>query len=269
VKIVILGSTGMLGHAVGHYFLKHYGENNVCLSYRDKNLSYGKHSFYFDCLESSLDIIPECDAIVNCIGVIKPFIKHSLTNAIKINALFPHQLANACRKKSSKLIHITTDCVFSGQEGEYRENAHHDCIDDYGKTKSLGEPSDTAMVLRTSIIGEELHKHASLIAWAKSQAGKTVNGFNNHQWNGMTTKQYAKVCQTILDQHFYSEGLYHLFSNAITKYYLLNLLNDQFNLNLTIENVKAPQKINRTLSTDYDLNTRLSLPTLESQIAEL
>jgi len=133
----------------------------------------------------------------------------------------------------------------------------------------LGEPVHSAMVLRTSIIGEELHKHASLIAWAKSQAGKAVNGFNNHQWNGMTTKQYAKVCQTILDQHLYREGLYHIFSNSITKYDLLHLLNNQLDLNLMIKNIEAPQTIDRTLSTDYDLNTRLRLPSLESQISEL
>jgi len=269
MKIVILGSTGMLGNAVGHYFLNHYGEDNVWLSYRKLDLSYGKNVFYFDCLESQLGVIPECDVIVNCIGIIKPFINESLINSIKVNALFPHQLAKSCQNKSIKLIHITTDCVFSGQDGQYREHSHHDCIDLYGKTKSLGEPAHNAMVLRTSIIGEEIHKQASLIAWAKSQAGETVNGFNNHQWNGITTTQYAKICQTILDQHLYHEGLFHIFSNAITKYHLLYLLNNQFDLNLTIKNIEAPQAIDRTLSTVHDLNARLSIPDLESQIVAL
>jgi dTDP-4-dehydrorhamnose reductase len=269
MKIAILGSTGMLGNAVGREFLKYYGQDNVWLSYRNNMLAYGKQTFYFDCLENSFTSIPDCDAIINCIGVIKPFINDNFIHSIKINSIFPHQLAFFCKNNAIKLIHITTDCVFSGQVGEYNESAYHDCVDPYGKTKSLGEPAGNAMVLRTSIIGEEIHKHASLVAWAKSQAGKVVNGFNNHRWNGITTKQYAKICQIILDNGFYKKGMYHISSNAVTKFHLLHLLNKRFNLKLNIKNIQAPQAIDRTLSTIHSLNAKLNIPSIEQQIFEL
>jgi dTDP-4-dehydrorhamnose reductase len=268
VKIVILGSTGMLGNAVGHSFLDKYGEDDVFLSYRNSTLSYGKNKFYFDCLSHAFDNIPSCDVIINCIGVIKPFIKKDPVKAIKINALFPHQLSDFCKQNHIKLIHITTDCVFSGKDGEYTEESIHDCLDHYGRTKSLGEPID-AMVLRTSIIGEELHQHVSLIAWAKSQAGKVVNGFNNHYWNGVTTKQYAKICHMILARDIYQTGTYHIFSNSITKYQLIHLLNNKFGLSLDIKNVAAPESIDRTLSTIFPLNKYLNIPNIEQQISDL
>ena len=155
MKVVILGSTGMLGNAVGNYFIEKYGEDNVFLSYRNKKVSYGKNIFFFDPLTSQMEDIPVCDYIVNCIGVIKPFMKEDMASAIYLNSLFPWLLANYCNANKYKLIHITTDCVFSGKQGKYTESSLHDALDDYGKAKYLGETSE-AMVIRTSIIGEEI-----------------------------------------------------------------------------------------------------------------
>lgn len=268
MKILILGSTGMLGNAVGSHFLEHFGEDNVFLSYRNERVAYGKNKFYFNVLEDDLSKLPKVDYVINCVGIIKPFMKESMINAIKINSLLPRELANYCKKSDRRLIHITTDCVFSGREGNYSEESLHDCLDDYGKVKSLGEP-DNCMVLRTSIIGEEIHKNASLIAWAKSQKDKTVNGFVNHDWNGITTKQYGIVCQKIIDNDLFENSLFHLFSNAINKYQLLSLINERFDLNLTINPVEAPDKIDRTLTTVKSLNAKLDIPTLADQIQAL
>jgi len=268
MKIVILGSTGMLGNAVGKYFIEKYGEDNVYLSYRNKEISYGKNTFPFIPQKCNLWSLPKCDYIINCIGTIKPFIDDDPIASIQINSVFPRVLANYCKEINCKLIHITTDCVFSGVSGEYSEDSLHDCTDSYGKTKSLGEPIN-CMTIRTSIIGEEIHKNASLISWVQSQKGKDVSGFTNHQWNGVTTKQYARICSQIIDQALYQEGIYHVFSNSITKYKLLCLLNDRFNLNLTIHETFADTAVDRTLSTVKELNSFLSNPSIEEQIKEL
>jgi len=177
-------------------------------------------------------------------------------------------LANHCIKNNIKLIHITTDCVFSGEKGKYVENDLHDCLDDYGKTKSLGEPTN-CMVIRTSIIGEEIHKNASLIAWAKSQSGKQVNGFSNHFWNGITTKQYAKVCDQIIQDNLHEPELFHIFSNTVNKFELLHLINNKFDFDLIINDFQADKTIDRTLATKKHLNDIIKLPNLSSQIEDL
>lgn len=268
MKIIILGSTGMLGSAVGHYFLSKYGEEDVCLSHRNKDVGYGANKFYFDALTDGFDVIGECDYVINCIGVIKPFIETDTVSSIHINSVFPWELANYCEKRGCKLIHITTDCVFSGREGNYDENAPHDCLDIYGKSKSLGEPGN-CMVLRTSIIGEEIHKKASLIEWAKSQQGKEINGLTNHYWNGVTTKQYAKICEQIISNDWFAKEPYHVFSNTVSKYELLNLINDRFSLDLTINEFEASVAIDRTLATHKDLNDTLNIPPIAQQLKEI
>lgn len=260
MKIVILGSTGMLGNAVGRHFIDVYGEDSVYLSYRNPAVAYGKNRFeYLPTL--SPDRIPDCDYLINCLGVIKPFIDKNPQHSIFINSYLPWYLAHL----GYKVIHITTDCVFSGKNGNYTEDSIHDCYDFYGKTKSLGEPN-TCMVVRTSIIGEEIHNNASLIEWAKSQKGKTVNGFTNHLWNGVTTNQYARICQQIIEGNLYQKGLFHVFSNKIDKYSLLGEINKRFNLGLTINKTEASEAIDRTLSTVKDLQSKIVIPTIQEQI---
>ncbi len=268
MRIVILGGTGMLGSAVGNYFLDKYGQQDIYLSYRNEVVSYGVNKFYFDAVTTGLDKIPKCDYVINCIGVIKPFININPIASIKINSIFPRELADYCDEKGYKLIHITTDCVFSGREGNYDESAHHDCTDAYGKTKSLGEP-DNCMVIRTSVIGEEIHKNASLIEWAKSQKGKEVKGFTNHLWNGITTKQYAIICDEIINNNWFKKDSFHVFSGAVSKYELLNLISDRFDLRLAINKSVPEPPVNRTLATCKELNSRLNIPAISQQLQEI
>lgn len=270
MKIVILGSTGMLGNAVGKYFVSEYGEDSVYLSYRNKDVAYG-NSFEFDAVKSVKNgefDIPECDYLINAVGVIKPFMSQSPSEAIMINSVFPHALSKWCNASGVKMIHITTDCVFSGAKGNYSENDLHDALDNYGKSKSIGEPTD-CMVIRTSIIGEEIHKKASLVEWIKAQAGKTAKGFTNHLWNGVTTSQYANVCDQIIKKGLYAPSLYHVFSNIVTKEELLRMVNEKFNLGISIEPVAANESVDRTLTTVKDLNGKLDIPSLQSQISNL
>lgn len=270
MKIVVLGSTGMLGNAVGKYFVSVYGQDNVYLSYRTKDVAYG-NAFEFDAVKSVLTgkfDIPECDYLINAVGVIKPFMAHNPSEAIMINSVFPHVLSKWCNAVGAKMLHITTDCVFSGAKGKYSESDLHDALDNYGKSKSLGEPTD-CMVIRTSIIGEEIHKRASLIEWIKSQAGKTAKGFTNHLWNGVTTLQYANICHQIINKGLYHPSLYHVFSNVVTKAELLNMVNEKFNLGISIEPVEANESVDRTLTTVKDLNGILDIPSLQIQISNL
>jgi len=267
MKILVLGSTGMLGSAVGKFFLERYGEDKVFLSYRNRDVSYGKNTFFFEVSEKDISFLPKCDFIINCIGITNRTIQEDIVKSIHVNAIFPHILAHWCHKTGAQLIHITTDCVFSGSSGGYIESSEHNCSDIYGKTKSLGEPADLCMVLRTSIIGEELHARKHLVEWMKEQRGKDVCGYTNHLWNGITTKQYAEICGRIIDENLYSNGIFHIFSpGIISKYTLLNLLNDRFSLDARVLPTAAESTIDRSLSTTKDLCEKLKIPTIQEQI---
>lgn len=269
IKLLILGSTGMLGNTVTRYFLEN---KNYCVTttYRNEAVKFSGNAVKFDALTDCLEMLPnDFDYAINCIGVIKPFMVQSKLNAIKINSLFPYELANWCNKNNIKLIHITTDCVFSGSKGKYIESDLHDALDDYGKSKSLGECIDEAMVIRTSIIGEEIHKDASLVAWAKKQAGKSIDGYSTHLWNGITTYEFAKICDKIIKNNWYEKGIFHVFAkDDVSKLDMMHYFNEKFNLNLTI-NEKTPNKVDRTLKTEKELCSKLDIPTVYEMIREM
>lgn len=257
VKIAVLGSTGMLGNAVGHY-LESRGYD-VLLSFRRPELAYGRRRFYFDALDSrSLDALPEVDYVINCIGCVKQK-DHDIRTYMKVNAQFPHYLAAACERVGARLIHITTDCVFSGGRGSYHELDEPDCTDSYGISKELGEPRN-CMVLRTSIIGEELRSHYSLLDWARSQEFQEVQGYSNHMWNGITSLQYAKVCEEIITRDLWRPGLRHVFGETKSKESMLGHFSRIYNLGLKVKPFEHPEPIDRTLSTVYAFNDLLEIP---------
>lgn len=271
-KILILGSTGMLGNAVTKHFLK-LDDMEIYLTYRNENVKFSecKNNIKFDVMNDDFSSLPtDVDYVINCIGTIKPFMKENPIAARYINSVFPWKLAQWCKDNNSKLIHITTDCVFSGAKGKYTESDLHDALDDYGKSKSLGEPVEDCMVLRTSIIGEEIHKDASLIAWAKSQKGKTVNGFTNHFWNGITTNQYAKCCEQIIRENLYEVGLFHIHAkDIVTKYQMMEYFNEKFDLDLTINLMAPATSCDRSMASEKELCERLNIPTVKEMIMEI
>lgn len=273
MKIAILGISGMLGSTVYKYFKENTNYEVIGTSKDDKFIN-DKDIFRFNALEFidkdypwSTDNFYGVDYIINCIGIIKPAIKNQndIYNAILINSIFPRKLCN-CNKN---VINISTDCTFSGNKGRYIESSPHDAQDEYGKTKSLGEDTENSMVLRTSIIGEEINNHYSLISWCKSQKNKEVNGFINHFWNGITTLQYAKCCHSIIKDNLYNHGLYHIFSDQHSKYEMLNMFNNKWDLNMKINAVKAAYDCDRTLNTIKDLNSKLNIPILKKQLEEI
>ncbi len=264
-KVLVLGSTGMLGHTVNNYFKHNCGFHTVATSRRPY-----ENTICFDALTDPVDILPtDFDYVINCIGVIKPHVQSHLIETIKLNALFPLELGVYCKANDMKLIHVTTDCVYSGGKGHYVESDPHDAIDVYGKSKSLGECESDAMVLRTSIIGMEVSHFVSLISWALSQAGKTIDGYFTHHWNGITTERYAAICKQIIEEDLYEHGLFHIHAaDDVSKYELLHYIDRKFNLNLKI-NKAYPGKIDRTLRSEKELCSLLNLPTVEEMVMEM
>ncbi len=219
----MLGSTGMLGHMVVSY-LSSYDEIDVFdISYKNK---LRESTIIVDAMSSShleeeiLDLQP--DYIVNCIGIL---IKGSqdVTRATYLNSYLPHQLKNFCETIDGKLIHISTDCVFSGNDGQYKESDFRDGQGVYAQTKILGEIiDDKHLTIRTSIVGPELKSNGEgLFHWFMMQIGE-IGGFKNAIWSGVTTLELAKAIKWSIDNNI--AGLYHLTNNSIiNKYDLLKL----------------------------------------------
>lgn len=261
-KIAVLGTNGMLGFACSRYY-ESRGYNVVRID-RDK----------FDVLKGNVEdlemYLEGCDFVVNCIGVIKPRISSMKPEEVLlINGLFPKNLAKLASKLHIPCFQITTDCVYSGQKGNYTERDYFDIDDMYGMSKNAGENSE-CMTIRTSIIGEEIKNKYSLLEWAKSQAGKVVTGFTNHSWNGVTTLYLAEIIENIVLQNKYQEGLFHIFSpKSVTKSELLKLFNKIYKLSLTITETQGPSSIDRTLSSIYALSSEVANKHLEQQITEM
>jgi dTDP-4-dehydrorhamnose reductase len=231
----------MLGNYLKTYFSKKYEikcftRNEIDLTSDEKNIK----DFLFENIKND-------DIIINAAGIIKQR-KYNELELIKVNTIFPHLLTNL----NCKVIHITTDCVFSGAKGFYTESDLHDCTDDYGKSKSLGENKELT-IIRTSIIGEEINNKKSLLEWVKSQTNKTIDGYTNHIWNGVTCLELCKIIDNIIVNNNFWKGVRHIFSpNYVSKYNLISMINDIYNLNLTINKKETENNCIRTLSSNYD-----------------
>jgi len=231
-KVIILGSTGMLGHLVYHFLDSTNKYDLYNLSFRNK---LNSKTIIVDILDqqklSNLinDISP--DVIINCVGVLIKGSKENLKNAIYINAYFPHWLKDVCEEIDCRLIHVSTDCVFSGKNGGNDENSIKDATDDYGKTKSLGEfDSINHLCIRTSIIGPELKQNGEgLLHWLFNQQG-TIYGFKNVYWSGVTTLELAKVIHFSIENNIL--GLWNVTNGEpISKYDLLQKIIKIFSIN--------------------------------------
>ncbi len=225
----------------------------------------------FDIIQDPPNKLEHClqnvGVVINCAGVIKPMIAGTpIESILKVNTIFPHNLARMCARKGVLCFHITTDCAFSGRKGGYTEDDDYDPEDIYGLSKAAGEPTD-CMTLRTSIIGEEKGQARSLLSWAISQKGKEVMGFTNHHWNGVTTIHFARVIERILAGDLYRKGIYHIFSpGQVTKHELLSILSDVYGLSLRVNLVEADSPCDRTLSSIHDLSERLCTETVREQV---
>ncbi len=175
--------------------------------------------------------------VINTVGIIKQR-KESEDPllSLEINSLFPHQLALACQARGARLIHISTDCVFSGREGHYTEDSVSDATDLYGRTKYLGEVTgEGILTLRTSLIGREIETRFSLLEWFFSQKNKECKGFSRAIFSGLTTQLFADMVGDVIQEHPELNGLYHVSSNPISKYDLLKIINEVYSMGVTID----------------------------------
>jgi len=220
-KVLIVGSRGMLGHqlALG---LSKKPEYHVQTEPPKYDARMGLQTLAM--LEAF-----EPDFIVNAIGLTNKR-RASMGDFVKVNGIFPHQLA---RLGQTRLIQISTDCVFSGKQGNYKEQDPLDATDDYGISKQLGEVTyGNAVTLRTSFIGRELYTKRGLLEWLLTQNGKNIEGFKNHFFSGITTVEMVKVVDTIIQR--WQPGLYHVAGPKISKHDLLMLLIARYDLRLVI-----------------------------------
>ena len=265
MKVFVIGSTGMLGKYVSTYLKDYY--DLVEINRKDIDVSSIKES---ELKSRFINLnINEGDVVINCVGAIKPRVDElGDLNAILVNSVFPRILANVCEEFKVKMIHPTTDCVYTGNKGNYSENDIYDVADVYGMSKALGEPKNCT-VIRTSIMGEEVNQGRSLIEWVKSEKNKTVFGFTNHFWNGVTCLEFAKICKKMIDNNIFWLGTKHLHSNTLNKKELVELISSSFNLNVNVIEKQTEKSCDRRITSIYNDINQFNIPNLKTQLEEL
>jgi dTDP-4-dehydrorhamnose reductase len=280
MKILVIGATGMLGYSLFSN-LSDYSELDVYGSVRSIK---GKECFFNDRLDKLITGVDVSDLltieavidrvnpsiVINCIGLIK---QHSISkqhcDAISINSLLPHELAEICGRAGAKLIHFSTDCVFSGEQGNYLEGDVPDAQDLYGKSKCLGEVSYAPhLTIRTSIIGHELSSNVSLIDWFLSQSGNT-KGFSKAIFSGLPTCVIAKIIAENIIPNSDVTGLYQLSVDPIDKYSLLKLVASVYGKKIEID-ASTAIVIDRSLNSQR-LRDKINfqVPAWDSLIADM
>lgn len=270
-KVLVLGNKGMLGHVL-------YKKLNKNLNKKFNVIGINRSDYQNDSNSYRLDVLNFIELekfiknkkpkyIINCIG----FLLHASINkpslAIQTNSLLPHFLNEISEKYNYKLIHISTDCVFDGKRGMYKELDLKNETNYYGLTKNLGEINNNKnLTIRTSIIGPELKSKATgLFDWVIRQKGNTINGYSNAMWSGLTTIELSKFIIWSLDKNL--SGIVHATNSiAISKYNLINLINQAFNLNIKLLESKD-YKVDKTL-----INTKImeyNFPTYIKMIDEM
>lgn len=211
------------------------------------------------------------DVAINCIGIIKQLKEaKAAVPSIAINALLPHQLAELCGERGIRLLHFSTDCVFSGRQGPYTEQDFPDAADLYGRTKLLGELDQPGcLTLRTSIIGPELRHGLSLFAWFLQQRGGRVKGFANALYTGFPTTAMADLVGDLIAHHPDLHGLWHVSSDPISKYDLLGLINAAYGLGVTIDRDEDFHCDRRLDSSRFRAATGYAPPSWPQMIADM
>lgn len=245
MRILILGGGGMLGHRLLQTFQQEF---ETWSTLRGTVSAYERYAVFdpkrtlggVDVL--NVDAVTEVmakvrpDVVINCVGIIKqlaaakdPFL------SVAVNSLLPHRLHRLCQATGARLIHFSTDCVFSGRSGHYTEDDPSDALDLYGRSKFLGETaSEGAVTIRSSIIGRELGSASGLVEWFLSQRGRRVEGYRRAIYSGFTTHEMARIVRMIVLEHQELSGTLHVSSEPINKYDLLMLIRRAYGIDVEI-----------------------------------
>ena len=259
-KLIVLGATGLLGSTLLKYFSKQ--SNIKCYGIIRKNSDIDKIKniknvkLYKIDYKNQNNIIKvfnkiKPNLIINCIGVVKQLThKNQLSEIIRINSFLPHYLTELANVKSkTRFIQFSTDCVFSGTKGKYKETDFPGAQDIYGRSKLLGELTyPNTLTLRTSIIGHELQTKYSLLSWFLDQK-KPIKGYKNAIFSGLTALEIAKFLDKFIIPNKKLNGMYHLSGNTISKYELLNLVKSVYKKDIKII-IDKKVKINRSLNSN-------------------
>ena len=266
MKFFICGCNGMAGHIISLY-LKEQGHEVFGFDLKESILIPSIACNAFD-TETLRKVIAEdnYDTVINCIGILNQFAEQNHALASYINSYFPHFLADVTKGTNTQVIHMSTDCVFSGARGDYTETDHRDNETFYGRSKALGELDDDKNVtLRDSIVGPDTNPNGpSLLNWFMAQESE-INGFTNKMWTGLTTLELAKAMEAAAKERFY--GIFNCVPDySISKYGLVSLFNhylknDSVKIN-PVEGTPANLSLRRTrfelsyIISDYDTQIR-------------
>jgi dTDP-4-dehydrorhamnose reductase len=279
VRLLVVGGDGMLGHRL----LAQLGPvHEVRVTLRRPLAAYDRHGLYSRAnaepgvdvrdFGAVLDVLDRFrpEAVVNAAGIVKQRPEaRSAVPSIEVNALFPQRLAAACREAGSRMVHLSTDCVFSGRRGGYTEADEPDPQDLYGRTKLLGEVDDGAcLVLRSSIIGLELGNRLGLVEWFLAQRGP-VRGFRRAVYTGLTTAEMARVVDRVLARHPELAGLWHVAAEPVGKYDLLRSFAAHLGRDVEVRPDDAV-RCDRSLTAErFRLATGWDPPTWDEMLGEL
>ena len=280
MRLLILGGSGMLGHQLWRGL---HAQHDTWVTLRRPVADFTAHNLFDEAKAIQLDDITDDtaleralgqakpEAVINCVGIIKQRDEASdeaLT--LRVNAEFPHRLAKRCGEAGARLIHFSTDCIFAGTKGNYTESDPSDAADLYGQSKHQGEVADAhSVTLRTSVIGHELGTNLALLDWFLSQRGQAISGFTKAIYSGFTTLEMARIVDRILTQHPALSGVWHVASEPISKFALLQLCREK----LGWEGVIEPNDefvCDRSLNADrFNQATGYTPPSWEAMISEL
>lgn len=253
MKALVLGAAGMAGHVVAQH-LRSAGHRTDTVA---RSRSRVDPTYVLDLRDTDRlhHVVTEggYDVVVNCVGLLIRDSERNPADAAYVNGYLPHHLARMVAPTSTRLVHLSTDCVFSGQHGPYREDSPYDGQRMYDRSKALGEVvNDRDLTLRMSIIGPELGLDGTgLFDWFAGQRG-TVQGFTLARWNGITTIELARAISSLAGSD--TTGLVHLVpTESVTKFELLTHLNDTFGHGLSIEPMAGYQADKRLMHTRDDV----------------
>jgi len=280
MRVLILGGGGMLGHKLVQRFQRDF---DTWTTLRGEPAAMARYGFYdpakvvpgvdveaFGSVEAAVRRVRP-DAIVNCVGIIKQLAgaKDPMLS-LTINAMLPHRLHRLAVESGSRLIHISTDCVFNGRKGRYTEDDQSDAEDLYGRTKFLGETAGPgALTLRTSIVGRELATASGLVEWFLSQRGGRVQGYTRAIYTGFTTEALARILRSVLTDHPGLHGMLQVSSEPIDKDALLRLMNAAYGAGVEIVPSDAV-RIDRSLdSSRFRALTGFQPPSWTDMVAEM
>ncbi|MGR5094945.1 dTDP-4-dehydrorhamnose reductase family protein [Vibrio maritimus] len=249
-KVIVLGTNGMLGNSL----FKNIEGYDMYGIQRKKTTERNIHVVEDFFSEKFIDVVDSIkpDVIINCVGIIKQKRESSDTiQSLPINSIFPHVLARYTEKNKIRLIHFSTDCIFDGSEGMYEDDSDFTAKDLYGISKYLGEIKDnsSALTLRVSIIGHGIEKNDSLIDWYLSQKGKSVKGYSNAYFSGFPCREIANILSEKILPLEALHGIYNLSSERISKYNLLKIVSEVYQVDIPIEK-DGTFEIDRSLNSE-------------------